>query len=150
MDLSAEQFIEAVTGSVGDPQEHSRDQRKQPRVGLRSRATIIPLSESSSPTPVSIQIRDLSSSGIGFLHDRKMSLDEQFALVLPRNGDTPSVILCSVAFWQPLARDLFAVGARFVRILRDGGDPPLPVQVEVHRPALDLATEIQQLHRQAG
>jgi hypothetical protein len=148
MELSADQFIKIVTSTTPDAKDAEADQRRSPRFGLRAQATIIPLCETSHPTAITIQVRDLSPAGIGFLHERKMSLDEQFALVLPRTGDTPSVVLCSVAFWQPLAGDLYAIGARFTRILRDGGDPPLPIQIDA--PVADLATEIKRLHRKAS
>jgi hypothetical protein len=149
MDLSAEQFVEIVNALDGGGNDESgSEQRRQPRLGLRARATVIPLSEGSHPAAITIQVRDISAAGIGFLHDKKMSLDEQFALVLPRTGDTPSVVLCSVAFWQPLARELYAIGARFIRVLRDGGAVPLPIQTGV-APA-DLAAEIQKLHRKAS
>jgi hypothetical protein len=147
MELSVDQFIKLVTATP-ETREVEDDQRRSPRVGLRAQGTIIPLCESSQPTAISIEVRDLSPLGIGFLHERKMSLDEKFALVLPRTGDTPSVVLCAVAFWQPLARDLFAIGARFTRILRDGGETPLPIQINT--PVADLADEIKRLHRKAS
>ena len=68
-----------------------------------------------------------------------MKLDSLPAIA-KRTDDTPSVVLCAVAFWQPLARNLFAVGARFIRVLRDGGETPLPIQTGV-APA-DLAAGI--------
>lgn len=149
MDLSVEQFIQIVTSLKAEGKDPAaQDQRRAPRQGLRARATIIPLCESSHPTALCVQVRDLSPAGVGFLHDKKMALDEQFALVLPRAGDNPSVVLCSVAFWQPLARDLYAIGARFTRILRDGGETPLPIQIDT--PPADLADEIKRLHRKAS
>jgi hypothetical protein len=148
MGLSADQFIEILSAAKPADGEEGSDLRRAPRVGLRENATIIPLSEGSHPNAISVEVRDLSLAGIGFLHEQKLKLDEQFALVLPRNNDTPSVILCAVAFWQPLARDLFAIGARFTRILRDGGAPPLPLTLET--PSTDLADEIKRLHRKAS
>src|SRR5690348_13669081 len=109
MALTAEQFIEIVS-AADKPADgaDAPDARRASRICIRANATIIPLSEGSQPNAISVQVRDLSPAGIGFLHEQKLKLDEQFALVLPRNNDTPSVILCAVAFWQPLARDLFA------------------------------------------
>jgi hypothetical protein len=111
-------------------EDANSDQRRQPRCDLKSRATIIPLSETSHPGALTVLVRDLSPAGIGFLHERPMSLDEEFALVLPRSGDTPAIVLCSVACWQPLARDAYAIGARYMRILRDGGNPALPIEID--------------------
>lgn len=149
MDLSAEQFAQIVTSLDTEPQAQTgENQRRRPRAELDTQASLIPLSDHSAPGAVSVKVRDLSPSGIGFLHDRRMGLDEQFALLLPRDGDTPAVVLCTVAFWQPLARNLFAIGARFTRILRDGGIPALPI--EIHEPAAAALTEGRALQRKAS
>lgn len=149
MDLSAEQFAQIVMSLGIEPQEGAEsDERRRPRAELDSQASLIPLSDNTNPGAVSVTVRDLSPSGIGFLHDRQMVLDEQFALLLPRDGDTPAVVLCTVAFWQPLARDLFAIGARFTRILRDGGIPPLPI--EIYEPATEALAEKRALQRKAS
>src|SRR5665213_2779562 len=81
--------------------------------------------------PRSTQSRSSAASDVykRQLYERPMSLDEQFALVLPRSGDTPAIVLCAVACWQPLAKDVYGIGARYVRILRDGGDPALPIEI---------------------
>ncbi|HWE92993.1 MAG TPA: PilZ domain-containing protein [Tepidisphaeraceae bacterium] len=149
MDLSAEQFAQIVTSLGIEPQEGvGSDERRRPRAEFDARASLIPLSDQTNPGAVSVKVRDLSPSGIGFLHDRQMVLDEQFALLLPRDGDTPAVVLCTVAFWQPLARDLFAIGARFTRILRDGGIPALPI--EIYEPATEALAEKRALQRKAS
>lgn len=146
MELSAETFAR-ITGFAlaGAPQ--SSDQRRRPRAGLDARATVIPLS-GTHPATLSVDVRDLSAAGVGFLHSRKMDLDEQFALLLPRPDDSPAILLCHVSWWQPLARDVFAIGARFTRVLRDGGDPPLAV--ELTAPPEALAAEVRRLHRKAS
>ncbi len=130
VELSAEQFCAVINSLKGEKVSDGSDERRQPRSDIKASASIILLRDSSHPGALNILIRDLSQSGIGFLHERPMSLDEEFALVLPRSGDTPSIILCSVACWQPLAKSVYAVGARFLRILRDGGDPALPIVID--------------------
>ncbi|HSU68054.1 MAG TPA: PilZ domain-containing protein, partial [Tepidisphaeraceae bacterium] len=65
-------------------------------------------------------IRDISQGGFKFLHDHPVPLGEQFALVLPEEGGHTIAILCTVAYWQPLAEGLFAIGARFCQVLREG------------------------------
>ncbi|MDB5354753.1 MAG: hypothetical protein JWN24_1206 [Phycisphaerales bacterium] len=149
MDLSADQLAQIVFSLGAAPSsEVGADQRRRPRAELDARVDLIPLSDQSNPAAISVKVRDLSPSGIGFLHDRQMALDEQFALLLPRDGDTPAVVLCTVAFWQPLARDLFAIGARFTRILRDGGIPALPI--EIQEPAAAAMVQAQAMKRKAS
>ena len=46
-----------------------------------------------------------------------MGLDDQFVVLLPGAGESVAV-LCRVAHYQPLAEGSFAIGARFVRVLR--------------------------------
>lgn len=131
-DLSADRFSAIVNSLKRDNGiGETGDQRRRPRFDLRARATIIPLRESCHPGSLAVLVRDLSPSGMGFLYERPMSLDEQFALLLPRSGDTPAVVLCEVACWQPLAKNVYGVGARFVRILRDGGEQPLPIEINL-------------------
>ena len=118
-----------LLASLREAKSEGSDQRRRPRAELLARATLIPLRESSQPGNLSVLIRNLSPTGLGFLHEQIMSLGEEFALVLPREGDTPAIVLCAVASWQPLARDLYSIGAQFTRILRDGGETPLPIEI---------------------
>ncbi|HZL36257.1 MAG TPA: hypothetical protein VFC78_13145 [Tepidisphaeraceae bacterium] len=148
MDLSVEMFEQASRSLAGPVDDTTRDSRRQPRAGIDAQATIIPLCELGHSGTLSVRVRDLSASGLGFLHVRKMGLDEQFALLLGREGDSPAVLLCCVAFWQPVARNVFAIGARFIRVLRDGGDPPLAVDLSA--PPEEIAAEIRRLHRKAS
>jgi hypothetical protein len=44
-------------------------------------------------------------------------------------SDKPLMILSGVAYWQPLAKDLFAIGGQFLRILRDVAVPNVEPRV---------------------
>jgi hypothetical protein len=136
MELTAAHFIQWLQVPPADSEPHLSDRRDQPRAQVTAAATIIPLEYHQSPGAVRVEIRDVSPSGIGIIHDRCFSLDEQFALLLPQAADTPAVVLCVVAFWQPVSRNAFAIGGRFVRVLRDvqGG---LPLQIQTP-PMADL------------
>lgn len=89
----------------------------------------MPFSDRFALETIVAPIRDISRGGFGFLHERQIPLGEQFALVLPEKSGPPLVILCTVAHWQPLAGDLFAIGARFCRVLR-AGQTDLPLILE--------------------
>ena len=104
-----------ATGATGT------QRRREPRVGISARVTLIPLTgdDTLAPGPITVPLRNLSAGGIGFLHGDKVRLDEQFVVLLPHGGTRDSVaVLCQVAYYQPLADRLFAVGARFVRVLK--------------------------------
>jgi hypothetical protein len=101
-----------------------------------STARLIPLTDKLAPFPFDVSVRDVSPGGVGFLHVARIPLDEQFVLLLPsQDGDV--AILCAVAYWQPLAKDVFAIGARFTRVLRQGSGKqtpmPLPDAAPVRR-----------------
>ena len=91
--------------------------RRESRVGVRAQVTVVPLSDALQIAPFEAPLRDLSAGGIGFVSSRKLSLDDQFVLLLPTSGESVAV-LCQVAHYQPLAEQAFAIGARFVRVLR--------------------------------
>src|SRR5688500_8133720 len=75
------------------------EQRRRPRVGVRTeaRATLIPLTLSGAAggAPLTVTVRDLSTGGIGFLHSEKISLDEQFVLILPLPEGASVALLCA-------------------------------------------------------
>jgi hypothetical protein len=146
MELSAEQFSRWIGSLNEGPDSVLARQRSRPRVSLDADATLIPVSSFETSGPITVSMRDLSASGVGFLSDRAFGLDEQFALVLPQEADSPAILLCAVAYWQPLAHHAFAIGARFVRVLRDTDDR-LPVQLQAFTP--DDAAAVRRLRRSA-
>ncbi len=95
----------------------TESRRREPRVGVAARITLIPITESLPAAPFTVPLRDLSAGGLGFLHTDRLGLDEQFVALLPDGRDAMAV-LCRVAYYQPLGERLYAVGATFVRVLR--------------------------------
>jgi hypothetical protein len=126
-----EQLAAAMEAGVAAPAEGtaaaSKDEprRREPRVSVsaRARATVIPLSDTLAAAPFEVSVQDLSAGGIGFLHTDRIRLDEQFVVLLPGGGDSVAV-LCQVAYYQPLPNRLYAVGAEFVRVLRQPAPEP--------------------------
>lgn len=97
------------------------EQRRDPRVPAESDriARLIPLTDAIAPEPIDVILRDVAPGGARFLHAGRIPLDEQFVLLLP-STEGPVSILCGVAYWQPVAENLFAIGARFTRVIRQG------------------------------
>ena len=120
-ELTADLFRQIIESSQPPGGERSgSDMRRTPRTPLDVRATLLPFSERfASDTTLSAPVRDLSRGGFGFLHDQPLPLGEQFALLLPEQSGKPIVILCTITYWRPLAKALYAIGARFSRVLRD-------------------------------
>lgn len=113
MQLSAELFSQIVKDLVSDNGGAVvRQQRREPRVGVRARAHILPILASATLLPV--RVRDLSAGGMGLLVPRELAAGQLFLLLLPKAGIHPPLRLaCTVAHCHTLAEDLFAVGARF-------------------------------------
>jgi hypothetical protein len=130
MELTAE-LLRRVIETPSNPEPSAswteREQRRTPRTRLTMHAALMPFSERFSLQTVVAPIRDLSRGGFGFLHDREIPLGEQFAMIVPEDASgRPIVLLCTVAYYQPLAKGLVAIGARFCKVLRQGtADLPL-------------------------
>ena len=103
MQLSAELYSQIIKDLTSDGLgEFGRQQRREPRVGVRAKAHILP--SLSATTPIPVRVRDLSVGGVGLLMPRELATDRLF-LLLP----------CTVAHCQAIGDDLYAVGARFAR-----------------------------------
>ncbi|HZN66767.1 MAG TPA: PilZ domain-containing protein [Tepidisphaeraceae bacterium] len=115
MQLSAELYAQIVKDLVSDGLgEFGRQQRREPRVGVRAKAYILP--SLTAVVPVPVRVRDVSVGGMGLLLPREMGPDRLFLLLLPKNGGQPAVRLaCMVAHSSPITEDLYAIGARFAR-----------------------------------
>lgn len=116
-----------------DLPDQTDSRRREGRVGTTARVTLIPLTASMPPAPFDVTLRDLSAGGIGFLHTGRIGLDEQFVALLP-DGRESVAVLCQVTHYQPLGERLFAVGARFVRVLRQSAtDVEAPAALPARR-----------------
>lgn len=115
MQLSAELYSQIIRDLTSDGVgEFGRQQRREPRVGVRARAYILP--SLAATTPVAVRVRDLSVGGIGLLLPRDLGPDRLFLVLLPKAGvNAPVRLACTLAHCQAIAEGLFAVGARFAR-----------------------------------
>lgn len=115
MQLSAELYSQIIKDLTSDGLgEFGRQQRREPRVGMRAKAFILP--SMSSRTLVPVRVRDVSVGGMGLLVGCELTADRLFLLLLPKAGGQPPMRLaCTVAHCQAIAEDLYAVGARFAR-----------------------------------
>lgn len=132
-------------------------QRRSPRVPVSTRLTLVPFATGAEELagfdfpidrngslripladPVSVPIRDLSRGGLRFMMPRRLALDTPFVLLLPTSSPELSAppplaaslaIECTVTYWQPVRRDLFAIGAQFLRVLTPFHAPATQVSV---------------------
>ena len=115
MQLSAELYSQIIKDLTSDGLgEFGRQQRREPRVGVRAKAYILP--SLSAVVPVPVRVRDVSVGGMGLLLPRDLGPDRLFLLLLPKIGGQPPVRLaCMVAHTSPITEDLYVIGARFAR-----------------------------------
>jgi hypothetical protein len=117
MQLEGALFEHIAAGLDGGAPRPPDARRREPRVDVDARVTVIPLTDSLAVSPFEVTLRDFSPGGIGFLHTGRIALDEQFVVLLPDGGGSVAV-LCQVAYYQPVAERAWSVGARFLRVLR--------------------------------
>src|SRR3712207_4729629 len=118
LDSALFEHVAAALGGAVQPAD-ARD-----RVDVDSRVTVIPLTDSPGAAPFEITLRHFSPGGFGFLHRTRLGIDEQFVVLLPQSV----AVLCQVAYYQPVADHSYAVGARFLRVLRrPAGDSAAPL-----------------------
>ncbi len=112
------EMLQEIIASLIPAKADDRDARRQPRVRVRTHVAILTLNTVDGDVQtVQVQVRDISAGGIGILRSQPMRLDEPFIAVLPRSDQAPTAVLAQVAYWEPLAERLVAVGCRFHRIL---------------------------------
>ncbi|MGH2549479.1 MAG: hypothetical protein ACRDHN_08820 [Thermomicrobiales bacterium] len=130
-------------------------QRRSARIPIATRLTLVPFATGAEglagfdfpmdrtgslriplADPVSVPIRDLSRGGIRFMTPRRLALDTPFVLLLPASvaslpevASSPIAIECTVTYWQPVQRDLFAIGAQFLRELKPFRVPTTPTTI---------------------
>lgn len=131
MNLSSELFEQIVTALSNAPAAAggealpgaSEQRRGGPRVqaGEGARVRLIPLTDSLAPDAVDVTLHDVAPGGARFLYGSRIPLDQQFVLMLP-GTDGPVAVLCGVAYWQPVAENCFAIGAKFDRVIRHGSN----------------------------
>ena len=111
MQLSSQQFFSIIESLRSDLRGGKAvEKRKNPRVGMRARATIR-LDADASATEI-IQLRDLSKSGLGFVRKAPLVLGERFTLVLPgekKTGKTDPVY--AVVQCRSVGDGFFMIGA---------------------------------------
>lgn len=116
MELSAELFAELSEGARFETDSPFAAQRATPRVSIAIDAMMVRLGATRSP-PVAVKVNDLSARGIGITANAPFHVNELFAIRFVRRDGNPLWIQCAVARWQPVGENLFAVGAKFVKLL---------------------------------
>lgn len=131
MDVESSPEQPAAFTAKTPPSNPGVERRQNPRIPFAGEATIIRC-DRADRTPVLVQIRDVSSSGIAITHTARLLNGERFIAVLPPAiGGGPRGVLCTVVHsWIGTAGE-FLIGARFSGLVKPAG----PVVAQVRTPA---------------
>jgi hypothetical protein len=98
------------------------DRRRAPRVGLRAKVDMVTSPE--RPETAQVWIRNISLSGVGLLHCRKLAVGDTIVLRFPTADRKLLSIACEVIHCQPIPNQFFRIGARFFGEPFSGSHPP--------------------------
>ncbi len=90
------------------------DKRTTPRVGLTAEVSVTLIKNKRLERPIMIRVRDLSRTGIGFIHTKVIKEGSRLILQLPVPEEKPRYILCEIKHSRPVGSGLYAVGATFL------------------------------------
>jgi hypothetical protein len=114
MELTARQFAEMVNHLKGPSRfGGTAEQRRAPRVERQARITIVPIADRQPRTPVTVDVKNVSSRGLGFVHKGRLKTGSQFLVNLGPQGGEPVEMLCTVVHCDAAGKGFYAVGAEF-------------------------------------
>jgi hypothetical protein len=114
--LSSEQFYSIIESLRSDGRDgKTTERRKQPRVGLSAIATI-EYAMNKLRRRVDVRVRNISKSGIGFIHDEPIEAGTNITLCLGGDGKGGRLkdLQYIVMSCRSLEAELFAIGAKVI------------------------------------
>ena len=121
MQLTADLYREILHSLRSDSRSSRHlEKRSSPRVGLRSRLTIIP--EPGAP-PVLTCVRDISANGVGIIHPEPMAIGSQFTALFEGRGSDTLTVVYTVANCKEISKSLYSIGASVLRVDRQALGP---------------------------
>jgi hypothetical protein len=113
MQLTAEQFNGIISSLRSDP---LAGRRGAPRVGLRLQVTVIPCSE-KNVVEENVWLRDLSVSGMGFVHSHPYPEGSHLVARFHQAGDQCIAILVEVTRCKQVAPTTYEIGTKIERLI---------------------------------
>ena len=110
MTLTASVFQQILSSLKSDTGRRFNEQRNSPRVGVRGKISILPLTVSREP--VEVWVRDVSVTGIGLLCPQAFPAGTRLLARFPKVDDEPLSLAYIVAHCKSVSRGLYVIGAR--------------------------------------
>ena len=135
---SATERLLEMSIATKDASDGKRNERRQSaRLRRDGKLTLIPCSRGVLGTPVSVRLKDISATGIGFIHTLPLEVASQFVIQLRDPSGQKKSLLYSVVRAEQVG-DLYTIGAQLATVLRpdpskaakpehDGAAAPVPV-----------------------
>ena len=117
MELSAEIFQQTLKSLRSDGPIGAKEQRVNPRVGMRSAMRIILRTATQAPTITDVWLHDVSRTGLGLLHVRPISIGSKYVVQFPRTEEPPLTLLCTVMNCRELGKGMWSIGSSFTEIV---------------------------------
>jgi hypothetical protein len=120
MNLSQKRLNETLTalGASGASADVN-DKRRSRRLEVRAHVDVQSYCDGNAGEKSPVEIRDISSHGVGFVTTRQFWKGTQFLLALPgKSGKPITPIICQVAHCRAAGPGMYRVGAAFLGPLK--------------------------------
>jgi hypothetical protein len=115
MRLSAEQFTDIISSLKSDT---AGGRRNSPRVGMRLQVPIIPCLDNAAQVKEQVVwLKDLSVTGMCFVHGTGMPVGSFFVARFAREKDEPLAVLLEVVRCKKLGANSYEVGSKIDRVI---------------------------------
>jgi two-component system cell cycle response regulator len=132
LDKASKRLLELSLAQPGD-ESHSSNKRRAPRVRRDGKMVITPCAHGVLGKPVQVRLKDLSSMGIGLVHNAPLELGSQFLIQLAQGGGEVKTLLYKVVRCDMPASGLCSIGAELSAVLKPATQGELPQAIS--RPA---------------
>jgi HD-like signal output (HDOD) protein len=126
---ATERLLEMSIANQGGPEEKRNERRGAARMRRDGKLVMIPCARGVLGTPVTVRLKDISATGIGFVHTAPLEAGSQFVVQLRDPGAAArqnKSLLYNVVRSEKVG-DLYTIGAQLATVLRpDGGKPAKP------------------------
>ena len=149
--------VEMLRMTIACSGTQTGERRKHARVPLRFKVKLIPYEDRVLGDPVFVWTRDICEGGIGIIHHKPMREGRNFIIRLPRQDDTPVLLLCTVRCCNQVAASVFNIGASFAEVapapnqdwkqaVQDHFHPELKMNFTAEKPKpVDLTDELRRI-----
>jgi HD-like signal output (HDOD) protein len=114
--------------------ENPANRRRANRVRRDGKMTITPCAHGVLGKPVQVRLRDLSSMGIGLVHNEPIAIGTQFLIQIAQGGSELKTLLYKIVRCETSSGGVSLIGAELLTVLKPASPNELPPSI-VGKPA---------------